>query len=168
MERNNAEMRLRRHPRHPDEEPEWYASGLTFHCTRCGDCCSGTAGHVWFTVPELEQMSRYLGLLPFEFLRRHARKVEGRYSLNEAPGARGLECEFLRRDPVTGLVSCAIYPVRPAQCRTWPFWPESLHSRASWRAAAAECPGIGRSAKTKDSFYDLDRIRRLKTSAGEP
>ena len=28
------------------------------------------------------------------------------------------------------------------QCRTWPFWPENMSSKA-WTSIAAFCPGVG-------------------------
>ena len=37
---------------------------------------------------------------------------------------------------------CKIYPVRPTQCRTFPFWPEIVKSPTSWKIAATECPGM--------------------------
>ena len=36
------------------------------------------------------------------------------------------DCVFLKEDPERGRKTCSIYPVRPLQCRTWPFWPENL------------------------------------------
>ena len=38
---------------------------------------------------------------------------------------------------------CSIYPVRPLQCRTYPFWPYLLEDRAILEAEKASCPGIG-------------------------
>jgi hypothetical protein len=37
---------------------------------------------------------------------------------------------------------CTVYPARPAQCRTWPFWESNTESRAAWDRAAAGCPGM--------------------------
>jgi Fe-S-cluster containining protein len=34
-----------------------------------------------------------------------------------------------------------VYPVRPTQCRTFPFWREHVRSRAAWDRLADECPG---------------------------
>jgi len=28
---------------------------------------------------------------------------------------------------------CTVYPVRPAQCRTFPWWKENLSSKEAWR-----------------------------------
>jgi Fe-S-cluster containining protein len=39
---------------------------------------------------------------------------------------------------------CGIYPVRPLQCRTWPFWEVNLESESAWRRAARGCPGMNR------------------------
>ena len=37
---------------------------------------------------------------------------------------------------------CRIYPVRPKQCATWPFWEENLE-RSNWEGPVkACCPGI--------------------------
>ena len=38
--------------------------------------------------------------------------------------------------------SCRIHPVRPARCRSWPFWPELLDDPAALREARRFCPGI--------------------------
>ena len=37
--------------------------------------------------------------------------------------------------------ACTVYPVRPLQCRTWPFWPENLSSKQSWDHAASAVMG---------------------------
>jgi Fe-S-cluster containining protein len=38
---------------------------------------------------------------------------------------------------------CTIYPVRPRQCSTWPFWFDIMRSEKRWHNAAKNCPGIG-------------------------
>ena len=38
---------------------------------------------------------------------------------------------------------CSIYPVRPAQCRTWPFWNSNLESPEMWKRGQNVCPGMG-------------------------
>jgi hypothetical protein len=37
---------------------------------------------------------------------------------------------------------CSIYPVRPVQCRTWPFWNINLKSPDNWNTEAMTCPGM--------------------------
>ena len=39
---------------------------------------------------------------------------------------------------------CRVYPVRPVQCRTYPFWPEVLCSGTAWEQESRRCEGIGR------------------------
>ena len=36
---------------------EWYAEGLRFGCTQCGNCCTGPPGAVWFTAEEGRAMA---------------------------------------------------------------------------------------------------------------
>ena len=33
----------------PSPNTPWYADGLPFTCTQCGDCCTGDPGYVWVT-----------------------------------------------------------------------------------------------------------------------
>ena len=51
----------------------------------------------------------------------------------------GSRCVFLSDGAQT---SCQIYPVRPATCRAWPYWPELSESPAALAAAQRLCPGI--------------------------
>jgi hypothetical protein len=120
--------------------PPWYAAGLRFECTRCGNCCSGAPGYVWVSDDEIAALARRLSLTPAQFTERHTRVLGRRRSLLEQPGG---DCEFLRRQPA-GLTTCAVHDVRPVQCRTWPFWRSNLESEETWVTTARECPGIGR------------------------
>ena len=115
----------------PKKSP-WYAEGLQFECTSCGNCCSGPEGAVWFTYEEGRLMAEHMGLLHDEFLRRHTRVVDGNRSLNERKTKDGFDCAHLDRTSVPGKAICSIYEVRPLQCRTWPIWPEVVKSRAAW------------------------------------
>lgn len=144
-------------------EQEWYADGLSFSCTQCGNCCSGPHGYVWFDDDEALAMSEFLNLDLRTFLRRYAHTHNGNWTLNEvaAPGGRGFDCVFLRRDN-HGKALCGIYKVRPQQCRTWPFWPELLRSKAAWDEASLKCPGMN-----KGNFYPVDKIRLIRDSNPE-
>ena len=35
----------------------WYAGGLRFQCTQCGDCCSGAEGYVWVNQAEIDALA---------------------------------------------------------------------------------------------------------------
>ncbi len=54
--------------------------------------------------------------------------------------------------------ACAIYPVRPQKCRTWPFWDGNLRSPDDWNQTAKGCPGINR-GKQYD-FVTIETLRR--------
>lgn len=124
----------------PARVTPWYADGLRFACTQCGACCSGAPGHVWVDGDEIEAIAAFLGLTPEQFNRRHVRRVGRGRSLLELPGG---DCEFLERLP-DGKTRCRIHPVRPTQCRTWPFWRSNLTTLQAWRLTGRGCPGIDR------------------------
>ena len=100
--------------------PEWYAEGLHFSCTRCGNCCTGPPGWVWFDQEEGRRIAARLGVAEDVFYERYAHRVNGRWSLKEDKTPRGFDCIFLDRDSRPGEALCSIYHDRPAQCRTWP------------------------------------------------
>lgn len=52
---------------------------------------------------------------------------------------------------------CRIYPARPRQCRTFPFWKETLVSRKSWEELKDFCHGID-----AGKLYSLQEIRSVK------
>ena len=115
----------------------WYAKeGLAFECTGCGDCCTGAPGYVWVSDEEIDQLAAWLTMDRDVFVRRFVRKVGARRSLVEFGSG---DCVFL--DPDTR--RCRVYPVRPGQCRTWPFWDSNLATPAAWEATCRSCPGAG-------------------------
>lgn len=113
----------------------WYKDGLTFQCTECGKCCTGKPGFVWVTVAEMQAMADYLGIDLSTFKRLYVRQRNNRFLLVEKK-AQNNKCVFLAGS------KCSIYPVRPKQCRTFPWWPENLTSEESWKLCAQECEGI--------------------------
>jgi Fe-S-cluster containining protein len=118
----------------------WYAKGLKFTCTQCGDCCSGAPGFTWVSEAEIDALSDRLGLDRAAFRARYTRTVwrngEQRVSLVEK---RGGDCVFFQRG--TG---CTVYEQRPRQCRTWPFWDRIVATPEDWADSARECPGMDR------------------------
>jgi hypothetical protein len=116
----------------------WYADGLRFSCTQCGNCCSGAPGYVWIELAEVAKIAAFVGVSEEQFARQHVRRVSSRLSLLERSGG---DCEFLDRNP-DGKTTCRIHPVRPVQCRTWPFWKSNLTSARAWETTAKHCPGM--------------------------
>lgn len=88
-------------------------------CEACGGhCCTGESGYIWAKYAEIEQMAEFVNLSVEEFATIYLRKVKHRYSLIEkqlAPD--NFACVFFDETKKR----CSIYPVRPLQCRTFPF-----------------------------------------------
>lgn len=118
------------------QEPneKWYAKGLRFSCTGCGKCCTGAPGYTWVTLDEIVAIAAYLQLSIDQFAARYLRQIGDRYSLKENFVTHA--CVFLQDN------KCQIYPVRPEQCRTFPWWIENLESEEAWQNAARRCEGI--------------------------
>jgi len=127
-------MTIQEQPR-PDPSP-WYREGLHFECTQCGNCCTGAAGYVWVTDEEIRSIADYLDKPIGEVRLLHTRPARGRVSLNEH-----LNGDCIYFDPHRR--GCTIYPVRPLQCRTWPFWPGNVASPEAWKETCRDCPGSG-------------------------
>lgn len=132
----------------PGEQP-WYAPGLRFRCTQCGNCCSGAPGYVWVTEADIAAIAEYLAVPRGEVRLLHTRPVGGRISLTEFANG---DCTFL--DPATH--RCRIYPVRPEQCRTWPFWRSNVASPEAWARTGETCPGAG-----QGDFVPVEAIEAL-------
>lgn len=132
---------------------KWYRAGLAFECAQCGNCCTGAPGYVWVTKKEIRAIARLLGRsddwLPKALLRR----VRFRYSLTERDNG---DCVFLE-DSGKG-AACSIYPVRPLQCRTWPFWSANLTSAEAWNRSVETCPGINRGKQ-----HDFETVESIRT-----
>jgi uncharacterized protein len=114
----------------------WYQDGLRFRCTRCGHCCTGAPGYVWVNEEEVADIARHLRQTPAEVEALFTRVVGRRRSLRERPNG---ECIFYDQQ-----AGCTIYPVRPRQCRTWPFWESNVVTPDAWERTCEICPGSGR------------------------
>lgn len=123
----------------------WYRDGLAFECTRCGACCTGAPGYVWVSPEEIARLAAQRGDTIPEFTRRFVRRVGQRLSLIEKPGG---DCIFWDR-----AAGCTVYPARPTQCQTWPFWSETIETPAAWEAVTRVCPGSGRG-----QWFSLEEI----------
>ncbi|MFO0828568.1 MAG: YkgJ family cysteine cluster protein [Phycisphaerales bacterium] len=147
-----------------DAAAPWYAAGLRFECTQCGNCCTGRPGAVWFTPEEGRAMAAALGVSEAAFIERFTRAIGVRRSLKETKTRFGHDCVFLDRERVPGKAVCAVYATRPMQCRTWPFWPENLESPEAWAAAKASMPchgmGHGRLHSVVEITIARDRDRK--------
>ena len=113
----------------------WYQDGLRFKCTRCGNCCTGEPGFVWVNDEELAAIADYRNEPVEEAATLYTSAVGTDRTLREKPNG---DCVFYDRS-----AGCTIYPVRPRQCRTWPFWESNVASPVAWQKTCEVCPGSG-------------------------
>ncbi len=133
----------------------WYKSGLKFECARCGDCCRGEPGFVWVRPSDVTRIAKFLELDRKDFSRRYVRTVGSRHSLEEKPGG---DCIFWED-------TCLIYPVRPPQCRSFPFWRDNIESPDDWKYVSTRCRGVNAGSThavpdmgTASAFEELERV----------
>jgi Fe-S-cluster containining protein len=132
----------------------FYAAGLHFECLKCGRCCSGPVeGYIWVSRPEMRLIAEHLKISVSGLKEKFLRRVGLRFTIIEDIQTR--DCIFLRKTGEKKM--CSIYPVRPNQCRNWPFWPNNLANPDGWNFAQHRCPGINRG-----TFYSFDEIEAQK------
>jgi len=128
---------------------------LHFECVGCGDCCSGPEeGYIWITKPEIEFLANHFGTTLEQVKKKYLKRIGFKHSIKEDRSTK--DCIFLASEQ-DGCRGCMIYPVRPNQCRTWPFWSFNLHTPDQWNMAAVRCPGINRGR-----FYSFEEIEQIK------
>jgi len=136
----------------------WYVGGLHFECVGCGNCCAGPdEGYIWITTREIACLAEHLGMTVEAVRQKYIRRVGLRHSIIENKTTK--DCIFLTAGR-EGCRGCAVYSVRPNQCRTWPFWSDNLGSPDSWNYAAVKCPGINRGRLYP--FAQIEAIRKQK------
>lgn len=128
----------------------WYEDGLRFRCTRCGACCTGSPGFVWVNAEELADIAEYRGETVEEVTALYTRLGHRGRTLRDKANS---DCVFYDREQ-----GCTIYPVRPRQCRTWPFWESNVVTPEAWEKTCNICPGSG-----KGDLISAEEItRRIK------
>lgn len=139
----------------PGDHRPWYRRGLQFRCTQCGNCCSGAPGYVYITPAEIERVAAFLQIEDGRLPPSHLRRVGNRFSLTELDNG---DCIFLKNE--NGKRTCGVYPVRPLQCRTWPFWDANLKSSDDWTEAARDCPGMN--VGPVHAFVQIESLRTAR------
>lgn len=153
----------------------WYGGGLHFTCTQCGNCCTGGPGYVWISQKELQRLADHLKLSVRQVIKQYCRKIGNQYSLKELRNTRGeYDCIFLKEEKVPvekdgqqvvhTKRGCTIYPVRPLQCRTWPFWDGNLASPEMWALSSQRCHGMNNGART----FTREQIEALRDAKDWP
>jgi len=116
-----------------DQRPYFFDAGIDFGCRRCGACCTGAPGIVRIKDAEISRIAEHLEVSAAVVRDRYLHPWQGGYRIIEMDDGR---CVFFD-------AGCRIYPVRPSQCRTFPFWISTMRSTARWQATCRACPGIG-------------------------
>ena len=113
--------------------------GLRFECTQCGKCCTfrDEYAHVYLNRLEVKALAEHLELEVRAFRRRYTFTDEYGWTQLRTAGER---CVFLDAD--TG--RCLVYPARPTQCRTFPFWRDLVEDGEWTEEAVRICEGVGR------------------------
>ena len=126
------------------------AQGMRFACQPgCTECCT-QRGFVYLSEEDLVRAARFLGMTAAAFERQYVYRTKKLLRLRTP---RNTRCHFLLED------RCSIHPVKPTQCRVFPFWPELVESRREWNKTARYCPGIGKGP--------LVQIEKAKAEARE-
>ncbi|MDR0323933.1 MAG: YkgJ family cysteine cluster protein [Treponema sp.] len=115
----------------------FYASGLRFSCKRCSSCCRHDSGFVFLSEKDLKLLIPELKIDRDGFLNTYCRWVidwEGKEVLSLK--------EKYNKDCIFWDNGCMVYMVRPAQCKTFPFWESIVASAQSWDIAASGCKGM--------------------------
>ncbi|VFU18383.1 Flagellin N-methylase [anaerobic digester metagenome] len=115
-------------------QPYFFDDGIRFECQRCGACCTGEPGVVYVNDREITEISDFMDISRQVFIERCLYRLKTSYAIREADDGR---CIFFEN-------GCAVYPVRPLQCRTFPFWFQNMRSLYAWKGVAVVCPGIGK------------------------
>ena len=105
-------------------------------CRACkGNCCNGESGIISVDGKEAERISAFLKIDLSELIGDYLRRDSYKFTIKELKIDNSYFCVFF--DHKTN--RCSIYPVRPAQCETFPFWDYFKDNR---EILTKECPGV--------------------------
>lgn len=101
-------------------------------------------------------MSSYFKMSNEAFIKEYCVKVDmGAFYMVSIKEKDNYDCIFLSDK------GCSIYPVRPLQCRNYPFWSNIMISKEEWQKESSFCPGIGKgklySKKEIEGFLEEKR-----------
>ncbi len=113
----------------------WEECGVQFECQMCGKCCGEEPGSIWVSEPEMQEISEFLKIDRSRLRKLYLVRRMGKISINEKEN---FDCVFL--DEKTR--KCGIYSVRPAQCRSFPFWDALMADKNMWDFYSSKCPGM--------------------------
>jgi Fe-S-cluster containining protein len=108
---------------------------MRFSCQPgCTRCCT-QKGWVYLSVGDVSCLAAFLGMSAGELQRRYVYSTKHTLRLRKP---RQGHCPFLKAE------GCSVHPVKPTQCRVFPFWPELTEDKKEMEETAQWCPGIGK------------------------
>lgn len=113
----------------------WHKTGFSFQCRMCGKCCGEEPGIIRTTPLERINIAEHLNIEVSELKTKYMKRLPHSLSIKERDN---YDCVFLDEETK----KCRIYPVRPKQCRLFPFWKSMLEDKKEWDFYAERCPGI--------------------------
>jgi len=130
---------------------------IRFHCSGCGKCCFGDPDEqvIELMDNELENISAYLN--------KEIKPFTKQYISTDEFGAQSIRIGRDHRCTLLGENNrCTVYPVRPLQCQTYPYWPEIMDTEQHWQGEAARCEGIdqGQVVSVTKIRAELARLKR--------
>ncbi len=125
---------------------------MRFECQPgCTACCQ-QKGFVYLTEADLVRIAEFLRMTPERFEQRYVYRTR---NLRRLRTPRAAQCHFLKEG------GCSIHPVKPTQCRIFPFWPELVENDKKWHKTGGWCPGIGKGELVQiETARDLAREMR--------
>ncbi|MCL1814947.1 MAG: YkgJ family cysteine cluster protein [Treponema sp.] len=135
----------------------FFADGLRFSCIHCSECCRVEPGYVFLSQNDLRLLAEGLQMGYNDIVERYCRWVpspggEKQLSLKETPD---FDCIFWQD-------RCNVYPYRPLQCKTFPFWDSTLNAREAWEELP--CPGKGKGKLHSREYIESCLARRRAES----
>ena len=129
-------------------DKEIFYNGMKFKCQGSANCCvsRGNYGFVYLSVKDLNRLSKYFNITVNNFKKNYCVSSNGYLHLKEIYS--NGNCQFLNNK------KCSIYPARPTQCRTWPFWNENMNTKKWNKELINFCPGIGKGKKISFSMIE--------------
>ena len=113
----------------------WWKDGIPFSCTQCGKCCHirNDMAFVFLNKSERKRLAITKNMSLEKFERTYCLQNKNQDWILKFKSGR---CVFLKGK------KCSVNTAKPTQCRTWPFWPELLVDKKTFKKEVIDfCPG---------------------------
>lgn len=135
------------------EVPYFEDEALRFECTQCGACCE-RPGVIYMEDEDIARIAEHLKISVEEVQSEMLTQEGGLWVIKVT---RSRQCRFYVDK------KCTIHDIKPLQCKSYPFWPENVCTRADWLEVKPDCEGID-----KGRSYDAETVRRILVGLEAP